>query len=187
MRIDRRTQSVRHAHEDRGHDLYETPAVAIRSLLSVERLPTLIWEPACGPGAIVRELRDAKHKVIATDLIDYGCPHSAGGFDFLKLRHAPPNVSYIVTNPPFKHAHAFARHALELVPNVAMLLRLAFLEGERRKDILDTGRLRRVHVFARRLPMMHRAGWGGPKASSAVAFAWFVWDGDKGPAAVDRI
>jgi len=27
-----------------------------------------------------------------------------------------------------------------------------------------------------RLPMMHRDGWQGPKASSNIAFAWFVWD-----------
>ena len=26
--------------------------------------------------------------------------------------------------------------------------------------------------------MMHRAGWSGPVARSAMAFAWFVWDRD---------
>jgi hypothetical protein len=26
--------------------------------------------------------------------------------------------------------------------------------------------------------MMHRDGWDGPKAQSAMAFAWFVWDRD---------
>lgn len=186
--LNRSTQVKRHPLADRGEDLYETPAVAIRALLRAEsNLPRLIWEPACGPGAIVRELRANGHAVVATDLVDYGCPHSAGGFNFLRLRSAPPRVRYIVTNPPFKHAHAFTRRALELVPNVALLLRLAFMEGERRKDVLDTGRLRRVHVFSRRLPMMHRDGWSGPKASSAVAFAWFVWDGDTGAPVLNRI
>jgi hypothetical protein len=185
--LNRSTQSQRHPLAERGHDLYETPEVAIRALLSVEKFPKRIWEPACGPGTIVKELRNAGHAVVATDLIDYGCLHSGAGFDFLKVKHPPPGVRCIVTNPPFKHAHAFARRALELVPNVAMLLRLAFLEGERRKDILDTGRLRRVYVFSRRLPMMHRAGWEGPRASSAVAFAWLVWDGKTGPTTIDRL
>ena len=53
------------------------------------------------------------------------------------------------------------------MPRVVMLLRLAFLESKRRSGILDGGQLARVHVFRNRLPMMHRAGWAGPKASSA--------------------
>jgi hypothetical protein len=57
-----------------------------------------------------------------------------------------------------------------------MLLRLAFLESERRSAILESGWLTRVHVFRKRLPMMHRVGWNGPRASSALAFAWFCWD-----------
>ena len=69
-----------------------------------------------------------------------------------------------------------------------MLLRLAFLESERRSRILDTGTLARVHIFRRRLPMMHRDGWQGPKASSAMAFAWFIWDrAHTGPAILNRV
>jgi len=57
-----------------------------------------------------------------------------------------------------------------------MLLRLAFLESERRSSILENCGLARVHVFRKRLPMMHRHGWQGPRASSSIPFAWFVWD-----------
>src|SRR5262249_34904638 len=82
-------------------------------------------------------------------------------------------------------AAQFIEHALALAPTVMMLLRLGFLEGGNRNDIsgrarravLDHGKLARVHVFKNRLPMIHRDGWAGPRAkSSAVAFAWFVWD-----------
>jgi hypothetical protein len=69
-----------------------------------------------------------------------------------------------------------------------MLLRLAFLESERRSPILDGGQLARVYPFRNRLPMMHRAGWNGPRASSAIAFAWFCWDRDhRGPTELHRI
>jgi len=34
----------------------------------------------------------------------------------------------------------------------------------------------RVWISSRRLPMMHRHGWQGPRASSNTCFAWFVWD-----------
>src|SRR5262249_2890580 len=92
------------------------------------------------------------------------------------------------TNPTFKLANEFVRHALTLCPRVIMLLRLAFLESERRRGILDGGELARVHVFRNRLPMMHRAGWGGPRASSTTASGWFVWNREhEGPATLHRI
>lgn len=173
---------------DRGDDLYQTPGVAVRALLGIEWLPHRIWEPACGPGSIVRELRGSGHEVIATDLVDYGCEGQAHGIDFLMERSAPAGVDCIVTNPPFKNAGAFVAKALELCPRVVMLLRLAFLESEVRRPILDGGSLARVHVFRKRLPQMHRAGWEGPKANSGMAFAWFVWDrAHRGPTGLSRV
>ena len=67
--------------------------------------------------------------------------------DFLAQTAAPKNAGTIITNPPFMLATEFVRHALELVPRVVMLLRLAFLEGVGRGDVLDGGQLARVHVF----------------------------------------
>jgi hypothetical protein len=93
------------------------------------------------------------------------------------LKQSRIDVEAIVTNPPFKIAGKFVEHAIGMAPKVCMLLRLAFLESVRRTNILESGKLARVHVFRNRLPMMHRDGWEGPKtARSAVAFAWFVWD-----------
>ena len=45
----------------------KTPQEAVLALLRVERLPHRIWEPACGPGAIVKVLRAAGHDVVAAD------------------------------------------------------------------------------------------------------------------------
>lgn len=172
----------------RKDDLYETPEVAIDALLRAIRLPHFIWEPACGPGSIVRSLRAFGHNVVATDLVDYGCPSSQSGIDFLMERKAPPLVQAIVTNPPFKLAGEFVERGLELCPRVIMLLRLAFLESKRRTSILDGGHLASVLVFKNRLPMMHRGGWDGNKSGSAMAFAWFLWSRDhKGPTTLQRI
>lgn len=176
-----------HAHAERGYDLYETPAVAVEALLKVEQLPWMIWEPACGPGAIVRVLRAHGHDVLATDLVDYASPdQDFSGWDFLALPHGVEDVEAIVTNPPYRLAGKFVEHALTLCPLVIVLARLAFLESTRREAILS--KLSRVHVFANRLPMMHRYGWSGPRSASGVAFAWFVWDAKHaGPATIDRI
>lgn len=186
--LDHSCQVQRHTLAERGDDLYETPDVAVHALLRVENLPEIVWECACGPGRIVNVLRNAGHKVYATDLVDYGCPDSASGIDFLMEQSAPTYIGAIVTNPPYKLANQFAAHALLLAPKVIMLLRLAFLESDRRTPILDNGMLARVHVFRKRLPMMHRAGWEGRKSNSGMAFAWFVWDrAHKGPTELHRL
>ncbi len=178
----------RHPLKDRGADLYETPPEATAALLGAENLPEVIWEPACGRGAIVRPLRATGRTVYATDLVDYDCrDQDEARWDFLMETQLPIGVQAIVTNPPFANASKFVRHALELCPRVYMLLRLAFLEGTTRSDILDGGRLRRVHVFKNRLPMMNRDGWTGPQSTSTMAFAWFVFDADQGPTELRRI
>jgi hypothetical protein len=180
-------QSGRHPNVDRGADLYETPAIAVEALLRAEKLPHWIWEPAAGRGAIARVLRDAGHAVIASDLIKHEGLHFVA--DFLKTKKAPTHCDEaIVTNPPYQRAGEFALHALDLVPRVYLLLRLAFLESARRTELIERRGLRAVHVFRKRLPMMHRDGWKGPRASSAIAFAWFCWSREhRGPTVIDRI
>jgi hypothetical protein len=177
----------RHPLSERGDDLYETPAVAVEALLRVERLPHRLWEPACGPGAIVRVLRGAGHQVLASDLVDYGDPSHFYRRDFL-MEPLPPGCEAIVTNPPFKLVEQFVAHALDLCPRVVMLLRLAFYESDRRRDLLENRGLTRIHVFRKRLPMMHRAGWEGRKGNSGMAFCWMIWDrAHTGPTTIDRI
>lgn len=182
---------------ERGNDLYETPPCAVQTLMRVERLPHAIWEPCCGPGAIVRELRGAGHEVLATDLVDYESPdQDHARRDFL-MESDTRLCTGIVMNPPFKLASRFVAHAVKLVPYTAALLRLAFLEagnlngeaGRTRRYVLDEFPPCRVWVFKERLPMMHRAGWKGRKASSGMAFAWFVWSWDRraGPTELRRM
>ena len=180
------TQSGAHCLADRGADLYETPPCAVRALMEVENLPAGIWEPAAGKGAIVRILREAGHNVIASDLIDYGDLDFVG--DFLLTRVAVRGCDCILTNPPFQIIDRFVAHALDLCPRVIVLARLALLDSRRRTEILEHRGLARVHVFRERLPMMHRDGWTGRRASSAVPFAWFVWQrGHNGLPALNRI
>jgi hypothetical protein len=185
--LDMSSQSRRSPHAERGLDLYETPSVAVEALLRVESLPHKIWEPAAGRGAIVNVLRSAGHAVVASDIHDYGFPlHFAG--NFLEAIDLPTGVEAIVTNPPFRLAEEFVAHALKLSPLVIMLLRLAFMESERRCPILEGIGLARIHCFRKRLPMMHRDGWEGRKANSGMAFAWFCWDcTHRGPTTINRI
>jgi hypothetical protein len=175
------------SYAERGVDLYETPPGATLALLDVESFTGTIWEPANGHGAISNVLRAAGHRVVATDLVDYGLSDALGGVDFLKQTSAPEGVHTILTNPPFMHANDFVRHALTLAPRVVMLLRLLFLESEGRSDILENGQLERVYVFRDRISM-HRDGWTGARESNAMALAWFMWNRNhQGDATLRRI
>src|SRR6516165_6894634 len=145
-------QQSSHRHVDRGLDAYFTPEAATLSLLALEALPASIWEPACGDGAISRVLIAHGHDVVSSDI---------GG---------------IVTNPPFKLASRFAQKALSEVRYVALLLRTNFLEAIRRLPFFRTSPPSRIWISSRRLPMMHRHDWTGPRAGSNTCHAWFIWD-----------
>jgi len=168
---------------ERGVDLYQTPPEAVRTLLALETIPEAVWEPACGPGAITRELEAAGHHVYSSDLYDYGWGHDAD-LDFLETFRLPhlesgEVIDCIITNPPYmrRHPELFARHAVKLGPaKICMLLRTGFLTSQKRRDVINSTGLSRVWGFGRRLPMMHREGWEGKRASSAMDFSWFVWE-----------
>jgi hypothetical protein len=150
--------------------------------------PTVrVWEPAAGDGNIVHVLRDNGIPVIASDIERYSLDlHFVG--DLLQQERAPYDCKCLVTNPPYKLAAQFAEHALTLVPDVYLLLRLAFLESVGRTELLEHSGLRRVLVFRKRLPRMHRANYDGPKSSSSMAFAWLCWRaGFCGPTTLTRI
>ncbi len=180
---DKSTGQGCYGQDIRANDLYPTPAPLTRALLAVEELPHLLWEPAAGLGHMSRELSRAGHNVIATDLVDYG--HGIqGGVDFLKLQRAACDATCIVTNPPFELSNDFVRHGLRLCEKVCILNRLMFLEGVGRSDIIDR-HLVRVYPFRERPPFMHRWSrgedgvwreWEGKKASSAMPFAWFIFE-----------
>lgn len=139
-------------------DFYSTPTEATEALMVVEHFPgRYIWESACGNGAISEVLKARGYSVYSTDLIDHGYGDMTGQ-GFLMIRNileVDQNLalgSNVVTNPPYRLANEFVREALDLgTRKVAMLLKLSFLEGVGRSDILDDGRLARVHVFRNRL------------------------------------
>ena len=172
--LPRRLLAARARGSLRGDDFHETPRMAIKALLAVEIFIGPIWEPACGLGAISTILEEHGHTVVSTDLVERG--FGIGRVDFLLEQHGlAPNV---ITNPPYKLADEFARRACDLTTGkVALLTRVAWLAGQKRyRALFSTYPFARVWVFSRRLPMMHRVGYDGPKATSTVDYAWFVFD-----------
>lgn len=153
-------------------DFYRTPVEATKSLLSVETFPGIIWEPACGDGAISKVLLEEGYDVVSSDLFHYG--YGVPGVDFLQ---SSETVTHIITNPPFKHAQDFVQMALNSTTGkVAMLLKLQFLEGKKRKTFFESSPLKTVYVFSNRLKLTRNGKDDEYKNGGMMAFAWFVWD-----------
>jgi hypothetical protein len=164
-----------------GLDYFPTPPWAGRAGAElIKRLDpdaSTCWEPACGGGHMVHGLRDYFEAVLATDVHEY-TPGQAL-LDFLGAAVADddtPIADWIVTNPPFVLGEAFVRQAWKRARRgVAMLLRLSFLEGAARYRLLyQDCPLTLCAPFAERVPMVK--GHWDPAASSATAYAWFVFD-----------
>lgn len=156
-----------------GPDFYPTPAWATHALIDNERFDGDIWESACGNGAMSSVLETTGQTVISSDLYDRG--YGESGCDFLKPHRRANNI---VTNPPYNAAEGFVRSGIECsTRKVALLLRLAFLEGANRANtIFRHTPPSRVWVFSERITF-YPAG-AIQKGSGTTAYAWFVWDKD---------
>lgn len=154
-----------------GPDYFPTPEWATHALIANEQFEGSIWEPACGDGAMSRVLEMTGSPVLSTDLFDRG--YGEAGVDFLKAVHVADNI---VTNPPYNSAEAFVKAGLmQARRKVALLLRLAFVEGaNRQRTIFAKTAPTRVWVFSERITF-YPAG-AVQKGSGTTAYAWFVWD-----------
>jgi hypothetical protein len=156
-----------------GPALFATPPWATYALIDNEVFSGEIWECACGDGAMSAVLSQASKHVISSDLYDRG--YGESGIDFLNSIRTADNI---VTNPPYNAAEGFVRSGLaQSRRKLALLLRLAFLEGANRaKTIFSECPPSRVWVFSERITFyptgVARRGTG------TTAYAWFVWDKD---------
>ncbi len=170
--------------ERRDRDAYWTENWVTEALLDTVRIRGPVWEPACGRGDMAQVLRDRGHRVLASDIADYGCP-DAFVYDFLSGIPValPPNLwpRAIVTNPPYEHAEAFIRRALEFMEplggQVAMLLRHEFDCAAGRGDLFDY----LANPFACKVVLTKRPRWDWwerdkVKASPRHNFSFYIWD-----------
>jgi len=154
-----------------GPDYFPTPEWASYALIHNENFVGEIWEPACGDGAMARVLEQTGNPITASDLYDRG--YGDVGIDFIKAGRLVDNI---VTNPPYNSAEAFVSAGLEQArQKVALLLRLAFVEGaNRQRTIFAKTPPTRIWVFSERITF-YPAG-AVQAGSGTTAYGWFVWD-----------
>ncbi len=83
----------------------------------------------------------------------------------------------VVTNPPYQLALEFFEKTLASGTQYSTwLLRLNFIESMKRKPFFEVCPPSRIHIISRRLPMIHRQNWKGPRSTSNHCYVWFVFD-----------
>lgn len=146
---------------------------AAELLLEVEKFNRNIWECACGEGHLSKVFKKAGYEVRSSDIIDRGY---GDVLDFMQVNEQWQGD--IITNPPYTAALEFAEKALEVVQDgakVALFLKVLFLEGKRRKEFFQRHPPRTVYISSSRLKCAKNGDFTQVQ-SSAVAYAWFVWE-----------
>lgn len=166
-------------HKQKARGAYMTiDDRCVAALLKFWRPRHPVWEPACGRGDMVRQIKGAGIDVRRwSDIKDYGFPETPL-IDFLKTGES--FGSDVITNPPNEHSGDFARHALKLTKPyrgaVALLQRHDWDTAlDKRGDIL------RHPAYAMKIVLPFRPYWfrrkRGEKASNPFhRWAWYLFD-----------
>ena len=159
-------------------DFFPTPPWAARAgaelVLRLDPEARVVREPACGRMQMAGPLAET-FEVLPSDV--HAWEPSTPVRDWLDADAWPaePDCDWVVTNPPFAIGADFIRLGLQRARRgVALLMRLAFVEGVGRYDLLAGSEpLTLLAPFSERVPMT--LGKWSPDASTATAYAWFLW------------
>ena len=170
------------------HDFYPTPPEAVRALLTVENFDGPIWEPACGDGAISKELEAHGHEVHSTDLIDRG--YGEADHDFLnpitatRVMIENPGIRNVVTNPPYSYqpgiGDKFVGQALRITRaqggKVAMLLNISSLAHPNRTPKWRNDPPKAIHILDDLTCWPYGERRLANNSIGKQRYCWIVWD-----------
>lgn len=167
------------------NDFYATNPKAVEMLLdNHEFLGEHILEPCVGQGHIAKTLN--KHfpnldSITCLDIVDRGYPNTIIT-DFLAW-NTNETFDTIITNPPYSLSSEFIEKGMSLLSEsgqMALFLKIQFLEGVKRKELFDKYPPKYVYVFRSRM-----ATWSdgreinpdtGKKWITTFCNAWYVWE-----------
>lgn len=173
-------EHVKQKAQRRAFDWYPTgQPEAVRGLLfrdnDLIRACGAVWEPACGDGAMVREIRRAGIPCVASDLVDRACEDSTVA-DFYSFERAGARA--IITNPPYCEINArdgrgkWLRHTLDMPGWDYLALLLSWDWPAARTNGL--GAMLDRHPFSYCYLARYKIDFTG-EGSPPQRNAWFVW------------
>lgn len=172
------------------HDFYPTPlSFALASLNLLGNIdPKHIIDPGAGSGVWGEAARKKFPTAIITGVeLRPVIKPAAYNFwyqsDYRNLVTLSPVCDLIIGNPPYKYAEEFVRLSLPMLEpggKMVFLLRLAFLESQRRLKLWHDYKPQSVTVCA------NRPSFTGDGNTDATAYAIFIWEkGWTGSTALD--
>ena len=166
-------------------DFYATDPKALRMLFAVHNFDmTKVLEPCVGSGTLAKTIEEDFHIIpTCVDVADYGYPNTIL-HDFLSW-DTSEHFSSIITNPPYSLASEFVEKGYSLlVPGgqMAMFLKIQFLESEKRKKLFDNYPPRYIYVFRKRMATWANGQTVDPKTgkpwATTMCNAWYIWEKD---------
>lgn len=146
--------------ERAAHDLYETPQWCVDAFLKVVpiRNDWTYLEPCRASGRIYNQMPLGSAWGEIREGVDYLTTDYGKVFDC------------VMTNPPFLLAQEFVEKAHKDADVVIMLLRLGFLESQRRTEFWKQYPLTHLITLSKR-PSFTEDG-----KTDGAGYGWFIWD-----------
>lgn len=162
------------------HDLYTTPAEAVRRLYMArpQLKHTLVWDSSAGLGHIVRAALEAGGPAVGTELHDHPWPKVANirtGVDLFSFTRETVPAYTCIVNPPYNGADRHIRHMLALGCEVYALLRFNWICARKRAFLLP--HLREIMLIGR--THMPPPGAVDQGQSPSIDYAWFRFTPEK--------
>jgi hypothetical protein len=162
----------------RALDAYDTPPWQVDAL--VDHVPAIggsVWEPCAGDGSLIARLLERKPAIeflLTMDIDPARHPMIVGDatdpVQWLELQHTYGRPSWVITNPPFKHAHAILDLAIATATvGVIVLTRLSFAEPTKSR-----GAWLVTHPHDQRITL-ERHSYNGTGKSDNVTTEWLVF------------
>ena len=166
------------------NDYYATPYESTRALLDIEKFEGDFIEPCVGGGHIANAINDFftnKRVITGLDLVDRGYPNTIVQ-DFLTWE-TDRKFEGIITNPPFSLAQEFIEKGMKLLTDdgqMAMFLKIQFLEGAKRKEFFEKYPPKYIYVFRNRMATWNNGNEVDPNTgkrwATTMCHAWFIWE-----------
>ena len=164
-------------------DYYATNPEAVRMLLSNHSfVGEDILEPCVGAGHIADVLKEKfGNNITVIDIVDRGYPGTIV-MDFLGWE-SDRKFDTIITNPPYMLANEFIYKCMDLLKplgQLAMFLKIQFLEGIKRQRLFEEHPPKYIYVFRKRMCVFNNGNEINPDTgkpwATTLCNAWYVWE-----------